>query len=722
MKAGRACYNDLATSQKPRSYRQNRPKATQIGGARSRRKDIERMDREQARETIKGYLPDYLRGKGINTRSTFNCLSPEHPDKHPSMSYDSKRQRCKCFSCGISYDIFDIIGIDYGLTEFPDQLNKACELYGITIDGEGRRKPDREAKEGGADRKGKEAGEPMEETKKSGADNCMDYIKQAKANIKDPAAQDYLRQRGISEETAKNKWVGYDPEYKTFNKIEKNGKEFTEFTTWRALIIPTGENNYVARNIDQPAEPAKKNRYRKKGAVQIFNWKALYSADKPIHITEGELDALSIIEVGGQAVGLGSTVNSNKLISMLENKAPEQPLILSLDRDEEGQKAEEELASELERLHIPFYRRNPYGEAKDANEALLTDRGSFKAEIEANEKEAAAGKQPKGQLQPVGSFIDAFKQHRQENRQNIRTGFKSFDIALGGGFGNELYVLGAETGVGKSAIASVLAQNIAQAGIDVIYYALEMGRDEFIARGASSISAENDGISKGSAIKYGEILNDTYDPAADLFYRRPYSQYEGYVSEYARRYGEHLYIIEGGTEGTTAKAIKEAVTRFKKEKGTKQVAVFVDYLQLLAADPEDRAQRDFMTKMSEAVKVLKTLASQVGATVFIISSMANDRKGQRVNDASFKYSGDIGYTGGVLLGWNWEGVTTTSSEEDQKQARQTARETGYRKMTLEVLKNRSGAMANKTELYYYPAYNYITDSEYLQTEKEPDIF
>ena len=76
------------------------------------------MNREQAKEIIKGYLEDYLKSKGIDTRKNFNCLNPDHPDIHPSMSYYRKEQYCKCFSCNAYYDIFDIIGIDYGLKSF----------------------------------------------------------------------------------------------------------------------------------------------------------------------------------------------------------------------------------------------------------------------------------------------------------------------------------------------------------------------------------------------------------------------------------------------------------------------------------------------------------------------------------------------------------------------------------------------------------------------------
>ena len=54
------------------------------------------------------------------------------------------------------------------------------------------------------------------------------------------------------------------------------------------------------------------------GGSDIFNGIAFTNnADQPISIVEGEIDALSIMEVGGVAVGLGSTGNAKKLVNML---------------------------------------------------------------------------------------------------------------------------------------------------------------------------------------------------------------------------------------------------------------------------------------------------------------------------------------------------------------------------------------------------------------------
>jgi replicative DNA helicase len=231
-----------------------------------------------------------------------------------------------------------------------------------------------------------------------------------------------------------------------------------------------------------------------------------------------------------------------------------------------------------------------------------------------------------------------------------------------------------------------------------------MGRDEFIARGASMISREK----SKNPVPYGEILNDSYDYQSDSFYRRNYTEYEPYVDEYMQRYGEHLYFIEGGLHGKTAMDIAGQVEAFKKEHDVRRLVIIVDYLQLLKADPEDRAQRDAMSIVSAAVVTLKSLASQYGCTVFAITSMSNAQKGARVTDSAGKYSGDISYTAGVFLGWNWKGVTDESKEELRREEIQQCKERGYRVMILEVLKQRSGERDREVEMFYYPAYNYLT--------------
>ena len=94
-------------------------------------------------------------------------------------------------------------------------------------------------------------------------------------------------------------------------------------------------------------------------------------------------------------------------------------------------------------------------------------------------------------VKPMSEYAPTFVAHCKECGPRISTGLLAFDKALNGGLANELYIMGAETSTGKSAFLMSIAQKVAEAGTDVLYFALEMGRDEFVARGISAISFEH---------------------------------------------------------------------------------------------------------------------------------------------------------------------------------------------------------------------------------------
>ena len=84
---------------------------------------------ENAKITLLGKLEEYLKSKGINTESSFNCLNPNDYSHLPSMNYNKEKQTVECFNCKASYNIFDLIGIDYNLPTFLKQFIKAHELF-----------------------------------------------------------------------------------------------------------------------------------------------------------------------------------------------------------------------------------------------------------------------------------------------------------------------------------------------------------------------------------------------------------------------------------------------------------------------------------------------------------------------------------------------------------------------------------------------------------------
>ncbi|WP_022769405.1 DnaB-like helicase C-terminal domain-containing protein [Butyrivibrio sp. NC2007] len=313
-------------------------------------------------------------------------------------------------------------------------------------------------------------------------------------------------------------------------------------------------------------------------------------------------------------------------------------------------------------------------------------------------------------LEPVISKKNPFIDSRFEKSVRISTGWLSMDIALNGGFSNELYILGAETSTGKSALLMNMAQNIAQQDINVLYFSLEMSADEYIARAISSFSflASIDDSNKRK-ITPGDVLYWTYDHKEKTFTKLSYETYDEYVDKYFATYGNHLYIVESNISGFSAKDIANICALFKKSHPNEKLVVFIDYLQILKADADDRTQADRKTKMDVSVTVLKTLASQIGMPVITVSSISRSNYNGTISTSSFKESGDTEYTAGVLIGWNWHGVTDTCDKAEIAIEKEACNQRGYRKMVFDVLKYRNSQRDHGVKLIYFPAYSYFFD-------------
>lgn len=318
----------------------------------------------------KGRLADYLRKKGIDLAKPFRCLNPEHDDQSPSMRYDSRRQIVHCFSCGASYDIFDVVGIDYGLTQSKEKFNKTYEVLGIQVDssvqGNARPRPSKT--------------QPIKK------EQPQDYTAQFKRWHADIKKCDYLQRRGISEELQGRFQIGYCAAWKSPSSPGMRPKP--------VIIIPTSKHSYIARSVN-PNEP-KQYRFMKVGDTQLFSREALYNErNKPAFIVEGEIDALSIMEAGGESAALGSTSNIQKLIEACKEKRPTVPLVLCLDGDDAGAAAADKLGGLLNELHIPFVvKQIPEEIGKDPNDYLLKDRAELAAFIrDAEQKTQSIQKQ-----------------------------------------------------------------------------------------------------------------------------------------------------------------------------------------------------------------------------------------------------------------------------------------------------------------------------------------
>lgn len=319
-----------------------------------------KMTKEEARSAIKQYLPTYLQSLGIDTSKPFHCLNPDHEDSNPSMRYTSRKGKdfCHCFACNATYDTFDVVMKQTGLTDFKEAFDYCCNLMDIQVEGKG--KPKKISFKSYEQEKEEKRSEMNEEAKR-----IKPYIDKCSKDIE---KTDYLVKRGISYDTQKRFGVGYD---------EAGHK----------LVIPTSYCSYVTRSTNPNV--GKEYRYYKSSFVSLFaDRSAINGCSEPIFIVEGEIDALSIYEAGGTAIGLGSTNNYGRLLRYLEANPPLKPVILLLDNDNSGRECTNKLINGdsrvkgLEEMGIEYTRGNPYWIGKDPNEALMKDREWFMVEIQ----------------------------------------------------------------------------------------------------------------------------------------------------------------------------------------------------------------------------------------------------------------------------------------------------------------------------------------------------
>lgn len=645
------------------------------------------MERQEAREQLKEQLKPYVesitrKSKGANMYVCPLCGSGT--GSHSTGAFSIKGTSWKCFSCNEGGDIFDLIGKHEGITDYSEQLKRAGELFGVSIDSY-RATAQEDFRE--------YQNPPKNEQYTHNNIHTKDYTQfflQANRDIEKTSYH-----RGLSIETLNRFKIGYVESW-------RHPKAPNAPASPR-LIIPTSKESYLARDTrEQIPEEQKPYSKSKVGSIHLFNAKALQNATKPIFIVEGELDALSIIEVGGEAVALGTTTKVKSLLDVLKTKKPEQPLIIALDNDEAGEKAYKELSEGLRGLRIPFYRLNPAGEYKDANEALQGNREALRQAVEEAEhiQDEAEQAQREAYLSTstahyLQSFIDGIAD--SVNTPYIPTGFKGLDTVLDGGLYEGLYIVGAISSLGKTTLITQIADQIAQAGHDVLIFSLEMARAEIMAKSISRHTLQQV-LSSGGDIRNAKTTRGiTTGKRYENYNKTERDLINGAIVAYSQ-YAEHIYISEGiGDIG--AEQIRDTVKQHTLFTGNTPV-VIIDYLQILAPYSERATDKQNTDK---AVMELKRISRDFKTPVIGISSFNRANYSVAVTMEAFKESGAIEYSSDVLIGLQLKGAGKKDFDANE------AKKKSPREIELVILKNRNGSTGDKLGFRYYPLFNYFEE-------------
>ena len=587
------------------------------------------------------------------------CINPAHDETNPSMSYQATDHYLNCFGCGESYDIFRACEALEGLPQ-GQGINRIKQIYGYTDQSQPATNYTKNTVNTEPFFK-----KPKQEEKKP-VKNYADFVLKAHESL---CMHDYHAERGISEEVAARFKLGYVQDVKGMST---------------ALVIPMlradGSYSYQLRNVSKEGVLQHyKPKVEDAGEAELFNSAAIKQT-KPVAIVEGAIDALSVISAGMEAIALNGAQNKGKLYDLIQkHKAKLPPIILALDNDEAGRKAQKEIKDMLDKAQIATYSVNLALQYKDPNEALQANPEAFRAIVGALTDEESVKRKEYLQAtveSQLNGFLDFVKTKRAPA---ISTGFKMLDETLRGGLREGLICVGGISSLGKTTLALQIMDNIAKQGRDVLIFSLEMSayelRAKTIARESLNISIEETGFSM-DAVTTIEILDRV------LMEELPKQNQATFTKAYGRymQYAKHIFIHEAVGK-FTVNEIKARVEEHVKATGRTPV-VLVDYLQIL--QPAEQGMSD-KNKVSYDVLMLKQLSRDYHTPVMVISSFNRDSYTKEASFSSFKESGEIEYSADVLMALQLTAVRTGQDAEE-------ALLENPRKVDVKFLKNRSGTL------------------------------
>lgn len=517
---------------------------------------------------------------------------------------------------------------------------------------------------------------------------------------------DYFHKRGLSDEIINKYKLGYSEEGLNFainNCSDINEKVCDIYKYYRYYLPVLDSNNncsyFITRLNDELApKDLKLNKTHNLAGkdVQLFNQRYIINSAKYnseyIFIVEGIFDALSVEELGYRAIALNSTSNIKKLISMIEKskfQILDKTFIIVSDNDEAGSRCKDNLVSEFKRLGLKFQVCELPLYVKDANELLQKDKSKLEKilKLEVNKK-----KNEDFCINKVNGFLKFIDESK--NRKIIKTGINSIDRVLGGGLYPGLYTIGAIPSLGKTTLVHQIADNIASQDIDVLYFSLEMGRNELMLK---SISREMFLIDKTKAVTTREIEQGKFN--YDVFLQA--------LENYKDNIASNIAIFEGNFK-TDINTVKNKIEANVKVRNKKPV-VFIDYLQILKSannKMSDKQANDFN------VTELKKLSRDYNIPIIVISSLNRANYSTSIGFESFKETGAIEYGSDVIVGLQLKTVDVVEKSKTESEKRNKINDLKARNprdIELVVLKQRNGQAYSKCDLKYYTKNNYFTD-------------
>lgn len=265
----------------------------------------------------------------------------------------------------------------------------------------------------------------------------------------------------------------------------------------------------------------------------------------------------------------------------------------------------------------------------------------------------------------------------------LSTGYRALDQMTAGLHEDELIILAARPGVGKTAFALNVAQNIGtKTDETVAIFSLEMGAEQLVNR---MLCAE--GTINATNLRTGQLTEEEF---TKLFVAM------GSLSK------ANIYIDD--TPGIRTAEIRAKCRRLKQEKGSLGLIV-IDYLQLIEGSGKESRQQE----VSEISRQLKKLSKELSVPVIALSQLSRSveqRQDKRPILSDLRESGSIEQDADIVA-FLYREDYYRSEDEDGEEEQQ-----GDENIVEVILeKNRSGARGT-VQLLFIKEYNKFSSLSY----------
>lgn len=287
----------------------------------------------------------------------------------------------------------------------------------------------------------------------------------------------------------------------------------------------------------------------------------------------------------------------------------------------------------------------------------------------------------------IEEIDDLYK--NSEEITGLSSGYRALDLMTAGLHEDELIILAARPGVGKTAFALNVAQNIGTSTDEnVAIFSLEMGATQLVNR---MLCAE--GTINANNLRTGQLTEEEFEK---LFVAM------GSLSK------ANIFIDD--TPGIRVSEIRSKARRLQQERGSIGL-IIIDYLQLIEGSGKESRQQE----VSEISRQLKKLAMELEVPVIALSQLSRSveqRQDKRPILSDLRESGSLEQDADIVAFLYREDYYRAEEGEDEDEREEDN--------VVEVLieKNRSGARGS-VKLLFIKEYNKFSSLSYYPEHEMP---